>query len=43
MKRSQDARKIVHLFKYNHAGVIVAPYGASKMTSLVKNNKKRRE
>eukprot|EP01083_Nonionella_stella_P082087 226537_1 len=32
MKRSQDARKIVHLFKYNHAGVIVdfAPYGAAK-------------
>merc|ERR1712228_688848 len=34
MKRSQDARKIVHLFKYNHAGVVVdfAPYGASIMT-----------
>jgi len=30
MKRSQDARKIVHLFKHNHAGVVVdfAPYGA---------------
>merc|ERR1712190_311735 len=41
MKRSQDARKIVHLFKYNHAGVVVdfAPYGASVMTQKKLLNK----
>jgi len=40
MNRSQDARKIVHLFKYNHAGVIVdfAPYGASKLMANNNNN-----
>jgi len=39
MKRSQDARKIVHLFKYNHAGVIVdfAPLGAGTSTMMLQS------
>eukprot|EP01084_Bolivina_argentea_P130551 230475_1 len=42
MKHSQDAKKNVHLFKNNSAGIIVnfAPYAASKMITLVKKNNK---